>query len=141
MYRAWPSIRGRRDYCGPLAEKVYAHGESTMADNVPLFMRRNALRLQKLVNTLLEFSRVQAGRAHASFAAVDLTALTSDLASSVRSAILVRDLVLMHGGRIDVASELGSGSVFTVAIPLGARICHRRRWMRIRRGRRRPCRT
>nr|WP_315251708.1 ATP-binding protein [uncultured Duganella sp.] len=50
-------------------------------------MQRNALRLQKLVNTLLEFSRVQAGRAHASFAAVDLAALTSDLASSFRSAI------------------------------------------------------
>jgi signal transduction histidine kinase len=28
-------------------------------------MQRNALRLQKLVNTLLEFSRVQAGRAQA----------------------------------------------------------------------------
>jgi signal transduction histidine kinase/DNA-binding response OmpR family regulator len=52
-----------------------------------LLMQRNALRLQKLVNTLLEFSRVQAGRAHASFAAVDLAALTSDLASSFRSAI------------------------------------------------------
>jgi signal transduction histidine kinase len=52
-----------------------------------LLMQRNALRLQKLVNTLLEFSRVQAGRAHASFTPVDLTALTGDLASSFRSAI------------------------------------------------------
>jgi signal transduction histidine kinase len=50
-------------------------------------MQRNALRLQKLVNTLLEFSRVQAGRAQACFAAVDLAALTADLASSFRSAI------------------------------------------------------
>ena len=52
-----------------------------------LLMQRNAQRLQKLVNTLLEFSRVQAGRAQASFAPVDLVALTSDLASSFRSAI------------------------------------------------------
>jgi len=50
-------------------------------------VHRNALRLQKLVNTLLEFSRVQAGRVHASFAPVDLAALTADLASSFRSAI------------------------------------------------------
>ncbi|MBP1204745.1 signal transduction histidine kinase [Duganella sp. 1411] len=50
-------------------------------------MRRNGLRLQKLVNTLLEFSRVQAGRAQASFAPTDLAALTADLASSFRSAI------------------------------------------------------
>lgn len=182
-----------------------------------LLMQRNALRLQKLVNTLLEFSRVQAGRAHARFAAVELAALTGDLASSFRSAIegagmrlqvecaplpmqvyvdpamwekivlnllsnafkftfegeitvrqrivgdqlrlvvadtgagipqdqlphlferfhrvegarsrthegsgiglaLVHDLVHMHGGQISVDSELGSGTVFTVAIPLG----------------------
>ena len=50
-------------------------------------MRRNGLRLQKLVNTLLEFARVQAGRAQASFAPTDLAALTADLASSFRSAI------------------------------------------------------
>ncbi|MYM67872.1 response regulator [Pseudoduganella sp. FT55W] len=50
-------------------------------------MQRNALRLQRLVNTLLEFSRVQAGRAQARFAAVDLAGLTADLASSFRSAI------------------------------------------------------
>jgi signal transduction histidine kinase len=50
-------------------------------------MQRNALRLQKLVNSLLEFSRVQAGRAQASFVAVDLAALTADLASSFRSTI------------------------------------------------------
>ena len=50
-------------------------------------MHRNGLRLQKLVNTLLEFSRVQAGRAQAHFAPVDLAALTADLASSFRSAV------------------------------------------------------
>ena len=181
-------------------------------------VQRNALRLQKLVNTLLEFSRVQAGRAQARFTPTDLAALTADLASSFRSAVegagmrlvvdcpalpqqvyvdqsmwekivlnlmsnafkftfegeirvslrsegaqvrlsvadtgsgirhdqlphlferfhrvegarsrthegsgiglaLVRDLVALHGGEIGVESELGRGSVFNVALPLGS---------------------
>ncbi|MQA39156.1 ATP-binding protein [Rugamonas aquatica] len=180
-------------------------------------MHRNGLRLQKLVNTLLDFSRVQAGRARANFVPTDLAALTSDLASSFRSAVegagmrlavdcpplaspvyvdrtmwekivlnllsnafkftfegeirvslrgagqqvrlcvadsgtgiapdqvprlferfhrvegarsrthegsgiglaLVNDLVTLHGGEIVVRSELGSGTEFCVAIPLG----------------------
>jgi PAS domain S-box-containing protein len=49
--------------------------------------RRNALRLLKLVNTLLEFSRLEAGRDHAAFAETDLAALTRDVASTFRSAI------------------------------------------------------
>lgn len=48
---------------------------------------RNALRMQKLVNTLLEFSRIEAGRMEGRFTAVDITAYTADLASSFRSAI------------------------------------------------------
>jgi signal transduction histidine kinase len=181
-------------------------------------MQRNALRLQKLVNTLLEFSRVQAGRAQACFAAVDLAGLTAGLASSFRSAIegagmrlevdcptldaqvyvdpvmwekivlnlvsnafkftfeggiqvrqgiaggqlrlevadtgtgipsdqlpllferfhrvegararthegsgiglaLVHDLVLLHGGRIEVESVVGRGTMFSVTLPLGS---------------------
>ena len=47
----------------------------------------NALRLQKLVNTLLDFSRVQASRMQVSFAEVDLSTLTCDLASGFRSII------------------------------------------------------
>ncbi|HEY0737021.1 MAG TPA: ATP-binding protein [Herpetosiphonaceae bacterium] len=48
---------------------------------------RNALRLLKLVNTLLDFSRIEADRAQASYEPVDLAALTADLASLFRSAI------------------------------------------------------
>src|SRR5579872_3582349 len=48
---------------------------------------RNALRMQKLVNTLLEFSRIEAGRLEGHFRQVDIAALTLDLASTFRSAI------------------------------------------------------
>ena len=47
---------------------------------------RNALRLLKLVNTLLDFSRIQAGRADATYEAVDFAAYVADLASSFRAA-------------------------------------------------------
>lgn len=48
---------------------------------------RNSLRLLKLVNTLLDFARIEAGRIQASFVPTDLAAFTSDLASSFRSLI------------------------------------------------------
>ena len=47
---------------------------------------RNSLRLLKLVNALLDFSRVEAGRIEASYEPVDLSALTRDLASNFRAA-------------------------------------------------------
>ena len=181
-------------------------------------IHRNGLRLLKLVNTLLDFARIEAGRATAQFVATDLAQLTSDLASVFRAATdraglrltvacppldvavrvdrdmwekivlnlvsnafkftlageitvalarrgdhveltvrdtgsgipadelprvferfhrvvgtagrthegtgiglaLVQELVRLHGGTIRVASELGRGTTFTVAIPLGA---------------------
>ncbi|WP_244237235.1 ATP-binding response regulator [Corallococcus llansteffanensis] len=48
---------------------------------------RNALRLLKLVNSLLDFSRIEAGRVKASFHPTDLARLTEDLASVFRSAM------------------------------------------------------
>jgi len=47
---------------------------------------RNSLRLLRLVNTLLDFSRVEAGRIQANYEPVDLATLTADLASNFRSA-------------------------------------------------------
>ncbi len=180
-------------------------------------IQRSTLRLLKLVNTLLDFSRIEAGRVEASYQPTDLAALTADLASMFRSAVekaglhlvidtpplsepvyvdrdmwekivlnllsnafkhtfegditvalradagharlevrdtgigipagqvarvferfhrvpntrsrthegtgiglsLVQELVRLHGGRADVASEEGSGTVFTVHVPFG----------------------
>ncbi|MCC5635120.1 PAS domain-containing protein [Nostoc sp. CHAB 5844] len=50
-------------------------------------VQRNGLRLQKLVNTLLDFSRIEAGRVQAMYEPTDLAAFTSDLASVFRSLI------------------------------------------------------
>jgi signal transduction histidine kinase/CheY-like chemotaxis protein len=50
-------------------------------------VHRNELRLLKLVNTLLDFSRLEAGRISASFRPTDLAAYTAELASVFRSAV------------------------------------------------------
>lgn len=48
---------------------------------------RNSLRLLKLVNTLLDFSRLEAGRMQANCEPTDLASVTAELASVFRSAI------------------------------------------------------
>jgi signal transduction histidine kinase len=50
-------------------------------------LHRNALRLLKLVNGLLDFVRIEAGRLQASYQPTDLSWLTSQLASVFRSAV------------------------------------------------------
>ena len=178
---------------------------------------RNALRLLKLVNTLLDFSRIEAGRLDAVYAPTDLCMFTQEISSVFRSAMekaglafsvecepimeavyvdrdmwekivlnllsnafkftfegsvvvrlrvagngvqlsvtdtgtgipveelprvferfhrvessrgrtfegtgiglaLVRELARLHGGKVDVTSSLGTGSTFTVTLPLG----------------------
>ncbi len=50
-------------------------------------VHRNALRLLRLVNSLLDFSRVEAGRMSALFEPPDLAAVTAELASTFRSAV------------------------------------------------------
>lgn len=56
--------------------------------------QRNAERLLKLVNTLLEFARVEGGRASATFQPTDMPSLTAELASTFRSACEKAGLVL-----------------------------------------------
>jgi PAS domain S-box-containing protein len=48
-------------------------------------VHRNGLRLLKLVNSLLDFSRIEAGRAQANIQPIELSSLTAELASNFRS--------------------------------------------------------
>ncbi|HEY1291776.1 MAG TPA: ATP-binding protein [Chloroflexota bacterium] len=50
-------------------------------------VNRNALRLQRLVNALLDFSRIEAGRMHMYCELTDVAALTADLANNFRPMI------------------------------------------------------
>ncbi|QKQ76189.1 ATP-binding protein [Nostoc sp. TCL240-02] len=50
-------------------------------------VQRNGLRLLKLVNSLLDFSRIEAGRVQASYEPTDLATFTAELASVFRSAV------------------------------------------------------
>ena len=49
-------------------------------------IHRNALRLLKLVNTMLDFSRIEAGRVQAMYQPTDLARYTAELTSNFRSA-------------------------------------------------------
>ncbi len=70
---------------GPL-EDALGHGRSLSGDALHR-VYRNALRQLKLVNALLDFSRLEAGRMTALREPVDLAQLTRDLASGFRAAI------------------------------------------------------
>ncbi|HEY9827407.1 MAG TPA: ATP-binding protein [Stenomitos sp.] len=50
-------------------------------------LQRNGLRLQKLVNALLDFARIEAGRMQALYKPTDLATYTSELASAFRSLV------------------------------------------------------
>jgi signal transduction histidine kinase len=69
-------------------------------------VHRNQVRLLKLVNALLDFSRLEAGRTQARFEAVDLAAETTGLASVFRSAIE------RAGLRLEVAAAPLDATVF-----------------------------
>jgi PAS domain S-box-containing protein len=72
---------------GPL-EDLLSRAESLPPDDRALLAvtQRNGVRLLRLVNTLLDFARIEAGRAQASYQPTDLCVLTAELASNFRSA-------------------------------------------------------
>jgi signal transduction histidine kinase/CheY-like chemotaxis protein len=83
---------------GPLEELLAR--ESGPSRDLLSIVHRNGQRLLKLVNVLLDFARIEAGRAQASYQATDLAALTADLASNFRSACDKADL------RLDVQCQV-----------------------------------
>jgi signal transduction histidine kinase/CheY-like chemotaxis protein len=74
---------------GPLAYVIKTRESSLHPDDMQRLQLsyRGALRLQKLVNTLLDFARIEAGKVQAFYQPTDFTKITLDLASQFRSAI------------------------------------------------------
>jgi PAS domain S-box-containing protein len=75
---------------GPLEEmKGMSAGAVVPQPHYPQLdlVHRNGLRLLKLVNTLLDFSRIEAGRVQSLYEATNLAQLTAHLASEFRSAM------------------------------------------------------
>jgi PAS domain S-box-containing protein len=73
---------------GPLQDllaRSQTHLSPTAKEQLEL-ANRNGARLLRLVNTLLDFSRIEAGRVHAVYQATDLANFTAELASVFRSA-------------------------------------------------------
>ncbi len=93
---------------GPIQDLLAdTHGPltSTQRRSVQI-LQRNASRLLKLVNALLDFSRIEAGRAQATYRQIDVTTLTRELAGAFHSAI-------EHAGlRFDVGCEPIDDAVF-----------------------------
>jgi len=201
---------------GPTQDALASPEQALSGDGLATVLR-NAQRLLKLVNTLLDFARIEAGRAEASYEPTELDVLTAELSGAFRSAVesaglrfdvhcerigepayvdramwekivfnllsnalkftfegriqlrlerdgdtvrltvrdtgsgipddqlphlferfhrvrgarsrthegsgiglaLVQELLRLHGGTIDVVSEIGKGTTFTVSVPLG----------------------
>ena len=84
----------------PGADPLSEHRESVQVAH------RNGVRLLKLVNTLLDFSRIEAGRTQAYFEPIDLAAFSAELASNFRSA------TERAGLRLNVNCQPLPGSVY-----------------------------
>src|SRR5690606_7998494 len=72
---------------GPLEDVLSGQASAEQMRQQVELAHRNGTRLLRLVNSLLDFSRIEAGRVKASYRATDLGAFTADIASSFRSAV------------------------------------------------------
>lgn len=80
---------------GPIEALI---GHDSLPDDAVESLRlihRNGLRLRKLVNSMLDFSRIEAGRVEANFQETDLAILTNDIASVFRAAMEAAGLRLV----------------------------------------------
>jgi signal transduction histidine kinase/DNA-binding response OmpR family regulator len=71
---------------GPLEDALSGALDPALKEELEV-VHRNGRRLLKLVNSLLDFSRIEAGRVQAFYQPTDLAMLTAELASVFRSAI------------------------------------------------------
>ncbi|HTH65368.1 MAG TPA: ATP-binding protein [Gemmatimonadales bacterium] len=71
---------------GPVEDALALPGGTLQGDDLEA-VHRSALRLLRLVNSLLDFARIEAGRVQVSFVPTDLASLTADVASSFRSLV------------------------------------------------------
>lgn len=69
---------------GPIEELLNNANEENLA--LLQIVHRNGLRLKRLVNTLLDFSKIETGRVNACFEPMDISLFTIDLVSNFRSA-------------------------------------------------------
>ena len=90
---------------GPI-ENALATPDRTLDREQLSLVHRNAQRLLRLVNTLLDFSRIEAGRAQAAFEPTDIAALTREVAGTFRS---VMD---QAGLRFEIACDAISAPVY-----------------------------
>lgn len=73
---------------GPVESMLEGAQASTVVSREELkLVHRNGMRLLKLVNTLLDFSRIEAGRVQALFEPTDLSSFTAETASAFHSAM------------------------------------------------------
>ena len=72
---------------GPLEEALISRDLPEAIRSQLAVSHRNSLRLLKLVNSLLDFARIEAGRVTSAFEPVDLAMLTEDLSSNFRAAM------------------------------------------------------
>src|SRR5262249_41324926 len=79
---------------GPVEDALSNPARSLRGENLEA-VHRSAIRLLRLVNRLLDFARIEAGRIELRFVRTDIAALTADLASSFRSLVERAGLVLV----------------------------------------------
>jgi signal transduction histidine kinase len=72
-------------------------------------MNRNTARLLKLVNGLLDFVRIEAGRIDVAYEPTDLAAFTTDLASTFRSACERAGIELRVDAQLDEPAHVDTG--------------------------------